>query len=431
MFLAALPLLAPVQVDYRPNVVMIVVDDVGYNDLSFTGRGPIPTPNIDQLASRGTVCTQAYSVCSVCAPSRAGMLTGKYPQRFGFEFNEGTSTPSVFGLPAGELTLADRLKMQGYSTAAFGKWHLGTVDGKLPNDRGFDTFYGFLAGHNNYLPRAKGSDYPYFENRTEVKISKYFPSEMTDRALSFIGEHANDKFFMYLAYNNNHQPMEAPQAFLDRFPELSGNRKVIAAMTSAVDDEIGRLVKDLSQRKLLNNTMFVFVDDNGGDTLLSSDNTPFRGRKGFVLEGGIRVPFFVSWPARVRAGVFDQPVAAIDVVPTVLQAVGVRTRWEDKLDGVGLMPYLKKTDFLTTPPHDGLYWRQGPMKGVRSGNYKYIWGEWQNPRVPFEGLYDVVNDPGETQDLLLTRPDLKSALLSKWKIWNGKNVEPLWGPGGG
>ncbi|HSI73377.1 MAG TPA: sulfatase-like hydrolase/transferase [Fimbriimonas sp.] len=431
MTLAALSLaLATVQADTRPNVIVIVVDDVGYNDLSFTGNGDIPTPKVDRLASNGVVLTQGYVVSTVCAPSRAGLMTGKYPTRFGFEFNEGTSTSNIFGLPGGEQTLASRLKTQGYATGMFGKWHLGTVDGKVPNDRGFDYFYGFLAGHNNYLPRQEGSIYPFFENRTPIEIDKYFPTDMTDKALSYIGEHANDKFFMYLSYNNNHQPLEAPQKYLDRFPNMTGNRRIVAAMTSAVDDQIGRIARELRDRKLLNNTMIVFIDDNGGDSRLGSDNTPFRGRKGFVLEGGIRVPFFLSWPARIRSGRYDKPVASIDIVPTVLQATGSPAKWFDRIDGVNLIPYLKKANPLTSAPHEAIYWRQGRMNGVRYGNFKYIWGEWDKPKVPFEELYDVENDPSETTNLLRQLPNVKTFLLAKWNAWNAKNREPLWQPGG-
>src|SRR5262245_58392407 len=333
---------------HRPNVVLIVSDDLGYADIGVHGSRDIPTPNIDRIAREGVRFTDAYVSGPYCSPSRAGLMTGRYPQRFGYEFNPDGSPE--YGLPLTETTLAERLKAAGYRTVLLGKWHLGFADRLRPLRRGFEQFYGFLGAEHSYVSVADtdvGTNLPdpLLDGTTPASPVTYLTDTLGDRAVAYIEQHASEPFFMYLAFNAPHVPIEAPERYLARFPGIADpRRRTYAAMVSAMDDAIGRTLEALRDQELEEETLVIFLNDNGGPTMPTttvngSSNAPLRGSKRQTWEGGIRVAFAMSWKGHLDAGRVDhRPVIQLDVLPTVLAAAGVATSGSE-LDGVGPLPY--------------------------------------------------------------------------------------------
>jgi len=283
----------------RPNVVVILADDLGYRDLGVQGCPDIPTPNIDSIARNGVRFTDGYVSCPICAPTRAGLATGRYQQRFGFETNPGPSAyadPS-FGLPRSETTLAERMKSFGYATGMVGKWHLGYRQELQPTRRGFDEFFGFLEGANNYLPGRRGARNPILRGTEPVEEKEYLTDAFAREAAAFIDKRARDPFFLYLAFNAVHSPMEAIEGYLRRFSSIKDEkRRTYAAMSAALDDGVGRVLSALRRHRLEEDTLLFFWSDNGGPTpQTTSSNLPLRGYKAQVYEGGIRIPAMVQW----------------------------------------------------------------------------------------------------------------------------------------
>ncbi|MCX5758725.1 MAG: sulfatase-like hydrolase/transferase, partial [Candidatus Hydrogenedentes bacterium] len=343
----------------RPNIVVILADDLGYADLGCQGCSDIPTPNIDSLAREGVRFTNGYVSCPVCSPTRAGLMTGRYQQRFGHEFNPGppTAAQDTFGLPLDQPTIAERLKAAGYATGLFGKWHLGFKPEMQPQKRGFDEFYGFLGGAHNYLRVGEKAN-PIMRGTEPVADIDYTTDAFAREAVSFIDRHRTVPFFLYVPFNAVHAPLEAPEKYLSRFPNIEDKkRRTFAAMLSALDDNVGLILAKLRECQLEENTLVFFISDNGGPTVqTSSRNHPLQGFKGQVYEGGIRVPFLAQWKGRIPSGkVDDRPVIAIDVHPTALAVAGVIPPADAKLEGVNLLPYL--TGQESAAPHDALFWR--------------------------------------------------------------------------
>ncbi len=430
-----------------PNIVVIVADDMGYGDIGVHGSPDIPTPNIDSLAAGGTRFSNAYVSGPYCSPTRAGLMTGRYPQRFGHEFNVGVGPLSRDdGLPLSERTMADRLKAAGYRTALFGKWHLGSADRFHPMSRGFDEFYGFLGGAHSYLqPMADGPN-PLLDGRTPVKETPYLTDVFADRAADFIRRNATRPFFLYLAFNAVHTPMHATDKYLARFTHIADpQRRTYAAMLSAMDDGIGRTIAALRSANLEENTLIIFFNDNGGPTMLGttingSRNTPLRGSKRQTWEGGIRVPFFIRWKGHLPEGKVDaRPIIQLDVLPTVMVAAGVTPQTDWKLDGVNLLPFLTGTD--SRSPHDALYWRLGDNMAIRMGDYKLV----KTHDGPLGGdpavlndltgaeLFNLAEDIGEAHNLAVSQPQKARELAEAWQRWNRQLAQPLWrdGRGGG
>src|SRR5262245_34830056 len=297
-----------------PNIVILVADDMGYADVGFQGAKDIPTPHLDSLARSGVKFTDAYVSGPYCSPTRAGLLTGRYPQRFGHEFNIGLiSEHADVGLPSSEVTLADRLRDAGYRTAIVGKWHLGSAPRFRPQARGFDEFFGFLAGAHTYLGLGQAGTNPIYDNDSIAARVTYLTDDFTDRAVDFINRSRERRFFLYLAYNAVHVPAQTTDKYLVRFPKLQELRRTYAAMLSAMDDGIGRVMAGLRANGLEDNTIVFFFSDNGGPTLVGgvngSSNAPLRGSKRQTWEGGIRVPFVISWKGHVPAGTtYRQPI---------------------------------------------------------------------------------------------------------------------------
>jgi len=415
----------------KPNILIIVGDDMGYADVGFHGCKDIPTPNLDAFAASGVRFTSGYVSGPYCSPTRAGMLTGRYQTRFGHEFNpDGPGN----GLLLTENTLADRLKTAGYATGLVGKWHLGAQPQFHPLKRGFDEFYGFMGGAHSYLQSAG-----MWRGTNPVPDIDYTTDEFGREAVAFIERHKREPWFLYLAFNAVHTPMEATDDRLARFAkEPDEQRRTYNAMMLAMDEAIGNVRKKLAAAGLETNTLVCFISDNGGPVMRGtamngSRNGPLRGSKRTTLEGGVRVPFLMSWPGRLKPGVYSQPAIQLDLHATALAIAGVTPKPEWKLEGVDLMPYLLGEK--TSAPHDALYWRFGEQWAIRAGDFKL--GQYdgnadtqsgkRNQPVSAVKLYNLAKDIGETDDLSAAMPEKVKELRAKWDAWNALNEKARWG----
>lgn len=423
----------------RPNIVIIVADDLGYADIGVQGGKDIPTPAIDSIAHNGIRFTDAYVSGPYCSPTRAGLMTGRYPQRFGHEFNLNPAVHQAYGLPLTETTMAARLKTAGYRTGLFGKWHLGYADRFHPMERGFDEFFGFLAGAHSYLDPGPAAN-PLLDGRKPVTETPYLTDALADRAVDFIKRHQSQPFFLYLAFNAVHLPMHATDKYLRRFEHITDTeRRTYAAMLAAMDDGIGRTLSALRAAKLEENTLVFFFSDNGGPTIVGgingSTNTPLRGSKVQTWEGGIRVPFMVQWPGRLPRGRIEtRPIIQLDILPTVLAATNIAIQRQRQLDGVNLLPLL--TEKVSAPTHDALYWRLGGMMAIRKGDWKLVKMSDEaflaDPAVLADltgvELYNLKEDIGETKNLAAVHPEKVKELTEAWQRWNKELARPLWPP---
>ena len=408
----------------RPNIILIVADDLGYADLGCQGLSTdVRTPNIDAIARAGVRLTNGYVSGTVCSPSRAGFLTGRYQQRFGHEFNPGGKEASNFGLPLEQITLARALKAAGYRTGMVGKWHLGYKHELHPLRRGFEEFFGFLGGGHDYFDPSLGMGV-ILRGDEAAEERSYLTDAFSREAVSFVEkQHAGAKpFFLYLAYNAIHSPMQAPQTYMDRFKDVPDNkRQTMLAMLSALDDGVGRLMEKLREHGLEEETLIFFISDNGGPTGDNgSRNTPLRGFKGSTWEGGIRVPFIVQWKGTLPEGrTFGAPAIALDIFTTSLAAAGVAPPPDRKIDGVNLLPHLAGD--RADAPHDALYWRSGEHWAIRDGDYKL---RRMNMKPPM--LFDLSKDQAEQTDLAASQPAIAKRLQAKYDAWAGEMIAPLW-----
>lgn len=412
----------------KPNVIVIVSDDGGYADFQPYGNKEIPTPNINKLANEGVTFTNAYVTASVCAPSRAGILTGRYQQRFGFEHNTSMKlapgyTREDVGLDVKQRTIADEMKANGYRTIAIGKWHQGTLDKYFPLQRGFDEFYGFKEGHRDFFgyKEKPSNDFALYDNNQIVSEDKitYLTDMFTDKAIEFIDRNKSNPFFIYLAYNAIHTPLQAKQEDLDKFEKVKDkDRRTYDAMMNNMDEGIGKLMKALQQQGLEDNTLIFFINDNGGATNNASDNGKLRGMKGSKWEGGIRVAFLMKWPGKIKPGMrYPHAVSSLDILPTALAASESPIPYK-RLDGVNLLPYLKKS---TGTPHKDLFWRRGVAAAVRSGKWKLIKVE-SDPIL----LFNLENDIEEKNNLASKNPRKVKKLLTKLSNWEKGLDQPHW-----
>jgi arylsulfatase A-like enzyme len=409
----------------RPNILIIVGDDMGYADIGVHGCKDIPTPHIDSLAKNGVRCTSGYVSGPYCSPTRAGLMTGRYQQRFGHEFNPGPNPMGEIGLPLTEVTLADRLKAAGYKTGMVGKWHLGDAEKFHPINRGFQEFYGFLGGARSFFPitgNAPVGGRMYRNLEVLPEDQPYTTDTFAREATAFIDRHAKEEWFLYLTFNAVHTPMHATEKYLARFKDVQPEgRRTYAAMMSAMDDAIGAVLAKLDENKLTENTLVFFVSDNGGPPVNSSNNGVLRGNKAQTWEGGIRVPYLVQWKGRIPAGkTFDSPVIQLDFHPTALAAAGIEAK-DAKFDGVNLLPHLEGK--VTTPPHETLYWRFGDQMAIRHGNLKLVQGRGAEQRM----LFDLAADIGEQKDLSADKPEVVKELTAKYDAWSATLEAPRWG----
>tara|TARA_R110002049_G_scaffold88627_1_gene223483 strand:- start:3465 stop:5000 length:1536 start_codon:yes stop_codon:yes gene_type:complete len=407
----------------KPNIIVIVADDAGYIDFGFMGSEDLETPHIDSLAKDGVVFTDAHVSATVCAPSRAGLITGKYQQRFGFEANgTGFGNSGDIGLSDDVLTMADVFKKNNYKTIAIGKWHLGATPTDHPNKRGFDEFYGFLGGGRSYFPIKKPSnEHMLQQNGKRIVFDGYLTDVLGNRSVSFVQENKEHPFFMYLAYNAVHTPMEAKEDDLEKYK--NHDRQALAAMTWSLDENVGKLRNKLKELGILDNTLIYFISDNGGAHNNSSKTGPLKGWKGNKFEGGHRVPFIVSWPSIIKGNQkFDGLTSSLDIFSSSIAAAGIEKEDNLVLDGVNLLPYLLGEK--QGNPHKELYWRKLDESAARIGDYKLI-----TLKNYGSTLYNLSNDLGEINDLATTDTTTFNHLSKKLSIWESKMIEPLWGEG--
>jgi arylsulfatase A-like enzyme len=480
----------------RPNIIVILADDLGYGDTSVYGSKIIRTPNIDALAASGIRFTAGYVTNPVCAPSRAALMTGRYQQRFGYEFNPN-GRDRTGGMSLNEITLAQIVKSAGYTTGAIGKWHLGQPDGYYPSDRGFDYFFGMAGGGTDYIihpapgdeiigpggedikvPAAGMSALPEGEhwksmlerirdrspitrNHQLVRVDDYLTEALTREAVGFIDRNRTRPFFLYLAQHVPHAPLQAPRKYIDRYQNVQDPyKRVHAAMVSALDDSVGEVIATLKKDGLYQNTVVIFLSDNGcpGYVYGACSNAPLSGFKRWQLEGGIRIPYIVSWPAHLPAGRLDnRQVSSLDILPTAAELAQTKLPSDRVYDGVNLLPYLNGADRAV--PNPKLYWRDGPDFAMRDANLK-LWLAAMAPPGAKKGeepddddeegsrklsksskksipptvgpeqqhlmLFDLDHDISEKSNLAASRPGDVARLNDEINQWNKTLVKPMW-----
>ncbi len=426
--LLSLLLLTPVWAAVaRPNILLIVSDDQGYADAGFQGSKDIPTPHLDQLAAAGIRFTNGYVTHSFCSPSRAGLMAGRYQQRFGHERNPFYDpTDPREGLPLTETLLPARLQSAGYVTGWVGKWHLGVAPAFAPQRRGFAETFGFLAGAHRYQDwepnAARGSTAPIERNGVAVEEKAHLTAAFGREAAAFVRRHRDEPWFLYLAFNAPHTPMEPTPERLARFASIQDpRRQKYAAQVSLMDDAIGETLAALRASGQLERTLVVFFSDNGGPppAVNGADNSPLRGAKGSPYEGGIRVPFLMAWPGRLAAGATDdRPVSAVDVFATALGVAGVAMPVDRTYDSVNLIPFL--TGEKSGAPHERLFWRNNRQLAMREGNWKLV----RQGDQPVE-LYDLARDTGESSNLAQAHPEMVARLSATLAAWNGELIDPV------
>ena len=422
--------------DSPPNIIVIISDDQGYADVGFHGSKEIFTPNIDRIAKNGVVFSQGYVSYAVCSPSRAGLITGRYQNRFGYTRNILLAPKdSLMGLPISEQTLPDVLNNVDYKTKAIGKWHLGAHESLVPEKRGFDEFFGFLIGGHRYFPndltlndlteasrQMDGYITKIYDNGKRVNTKKYLTEELSDNAVKFIEDNSEDPFFLYLSYNAPHTPLQATDTDLERNNHIDvEKRRTYAAMVSSMDDGVGSILDKLEEKNISENTIVIFFSDNGGVEWYNfSDNGPLRGIKGDFFEGGIRVPFTMQWPKKIKPGIiYNKPIIALDVFATVVSAASAEKFIKNNIDGVNLIPYINGE--INGSPHDYLFWKN-PDKDIdviRDNRYKYI-------RVKDdEYIFDLDNDLSEENNIISSSRHIYQELKLKFKEWEKDMIDPV------
>ena len=468
---------APLTAKRPLNVVLLVADDLGMSDVSMYGDTKVRTPGIDRIAKEGVAFTQGYVTAPICSPSRAALLTGRYQQRFGYEglaherYARGALEYFVYknflargdwvlkrpvepseadvqrqGLPRAEVTLAEVLRRHGYATGAFGKWHLGWTEETVPHHRGFQQTYGFYEGYTLYQSDLKSPDVvtlhadrdfsdPFIwskartgtaairRNGVEVDAPGFLMDRLVDEALGFIDANKQQPFFVYLPFLAPHTPYQVKKSDYDALAQVKNEKeRVYRALVKSLDDSVKRVLDGLDERGLAQDTLVVFLSDNGG--VLYTDavtNAPYQAGKLSHFEGGVRVPFALRLPGRVPAGtMFDAPVSSLDVFSTVLAAVGAEAPGDREYDGVDLVPFVRGEAVAT--PHDALYWRNENAQAVRSGDYKLV----RDTSTGQTALFNLLSDPGETTDLTQSLPEVRARLEGKFEAWEATTRPPLW-----
>jgi arylsulfatase A-like enzyme len=432
MFLASCLASSLAAVERLPNIVILYSDDAGYADFGFQPNCVEEmrnlTPHIDTIARDGVRLSNGYMSGAVCSPSRAGLNTGRYQQRYGYDNNLPPKTQD--GLPLNEVFAAKRLKELGYATGLVGKWHLGYPQKFHPNRRGYDWFYGLLQGARSYFPYKKApADQVIQENGKATVEEGYVTDRFGDAACRFIKEHKKEPFYLYVSFTAPHAPNQPRKEDAERIAHISPKqRREHCGLIVALDDNVGKILKCLDEEGLDGNTLVIFTNDNGGATHTGANNTPLHGKKGQVWEGGIRVPWALRWPGKIKAGsVIDDPIISLDLLPTFIELAGAKVDPAWKLDGISLLPRLTgKTEELPTRP---LFWRQGGSKGpraMREGQWKIVHDRKSGspPR-----LFDLSTDIEESEDLAAEKPEILKAMLAKLNSWESELQEPRWGAG--
>ena len=407
----------------KPNVIILLADDLGWADLGYQGSDDIRSPHIDSLAKNGIRFTDGHVSASVCSPSRAGLMTGRYQQRFGHEAN---SPPPSDGMDLEQITMADRLKKLGYRTGLIGKWHLGNQDEFYPTRRGFDYFYGLRSGSRSYFYNAKNDDKPgnvraIEENGKPVKFDGYLTDVFGQKAIDFINAKDDKPFFLFHSFTAPHGPMHATEEDKALFASIENTkRRSYAAMIWAMDRAIGQLVDALKAAGEFENTLIWFLSDNGGATGNASINLPLAGHKGIKFEGGTRVPFFAHWPKTFRnPKTFDPMMISLDVMPTSLAAAGAQEADLENFDGVNLLPFIRGEK--NHEPHRYLYWHKLWFSAMRDGPWKLIYVQDYG-----YALYNLKNDIGESQNLIHAQKRRSEKMIAQLKDWKAELEKPRW-----
>jgi arylsulfatase B len=451
--------LAAERVSDMPNVIILLADDLGYGELGCQGNPEIPTPHIDTIAAAGVRFTSGYVTAPNCSPSRAGLLTGRFATRFGHEFNPtgAKNEDPDKGLPLTQKTLPDALVKAGYVSGLVGKWHLGGTAHYHPFRRGFDEFFGFLHEGHYFVPepwhgtttwlrrstlpgggqgrrtfgkvtytthmRGNEPDYdadnPIVRGSQPVNEDEYLTDAFTREAVDFIGRHRDKPFFLVLAYNAVHSPLQGADKYMAKFEHIEDiQRRIFAAMLANLDDSVGAITNKVRSEGLDKDTMIYFLSDNGGPSReLTSSNLPLRGEKSHMHEGGIRVPFMVQWPGKLPEGTtYDRPVISADIFATTFAAAGVPLPKGPRLDSVNIVPFI--TGEQKGDPHESLYWRQGARRALRKGDMKLV----RQTRDTWE-LYDLSKDISEKNDLATTKPDVLDELVTEWEKLDSQMVD--------
>lgn len=405
----------------KPNFIIILADDLGYGDVGFTGSTQIKTPNIDRLAKKGVTFTQGYVSAPVCGPSRAGLMTGRNQVSFGFDNNPIVDLPQFkkeyVGLPVEEKTIADRLGELGYVNGLIGKWHLGDTEQFHPLKRGFHEVWTYPVGGHDYFksePNGKGYLSPLECNYKKPQAITYITDDKGDECVDFIRRHKGEPFFLYASFNAPHAPLQATEADMKLYAHVENEkRRTYCAMVHRLDVNVGRIIDELEKNKIDENTVIVFLSDNGGPCFNNASlNAPLRGSKGILLEGGIRVPFVISYPAKLKAGtLYHQPVSSLDLTPTFVAMAGGKTKAEDKLEGVNILPYITKQK--KGMPHQSMMWRFTISAGIREGDWKLI-------RLPdrLPVLYNMKKDIAEENNVADKHRDKVESMLKKLGNWD-------------
>jgi len=425
-----------------PNIIIILADDLGYADVGFNGSKDIKTPHIDDIAKNGVIFSEGYVSYPVCGPSRAGLITGRYQDTFGFGKNPlFTPKDPNMGLPLSEQTIADMLKLSNYKTFAAGKWHLGAHESLRPLKRGFDEFFGFLTGGHRYFPhewdledetkvKSQGDAYrtKLLRNEQRIEEKEYLTDALSRESVNFIERNADNPFFIYLAYNAPHGPLQATEKYLNRFQEIENkNRRTYAAMVSAMDDGIGSVISKLKEKGIYGNTIVYFLSDNGGRLRGDSDNGELRGKKGNLFEGGIRVPFVMQWPDQIKGGqTFNKPVSSLDIFATSKAITSPEITSKNQLHGVNLIPFIKGEKKHS--PHSYLFWRNGLRKNenelrteasaVRSEKFKFI------KTKEVDALYNLKKEISEKTNLKDKKKEMYDSLKNEYKKWSKTLMDP-------
>ena len=460
----------------RPNIVLIVADDLGKHDISVYGPSPTPTPNLAELAAAGATFTSGYVTSPVCSPSRAALMTGRYPQRYGFETlvhdryprnrfewwfmhvfaaNDGWQGPDALrvpryedrerqGIPPSEILISELLAKHGYRTAITGKWHLGFGPELRPQKRGFEYQYGFydafslyaapddpdmLGVHDEYFAdryqwwRGRSGGSAILRNGVVIEEDGYLTDKIADEAVRWIHEHKDEPFFAYVPFSAPHAPLQAPREYVERFAHVENpEQRVYFAMIAVLDDAIGRILRALDTAGVADDTIVCFVSDNGAASYMGIvDNAPLKGGKLSNFEGGVNVPFLMRWAGRIpRNTTYSRPVSTLDLFMTIAQAAGVSLPADRSYDGVDLIPYVRGA--VGTDPHDALFWRAHGHRAVRAGRYKLL----SDAATGSRALYDIEADPFERSDLLAERPALADELEQRLRGWESLLMSPRW-----
>jgi arylsulfatase A-like enzyme len=411
--------LAPASAVAAPNLVVFYADDLGWGELGMQGNREIPTPHIDAIARQGVRFTNGYVAATYCSPSRAGLLTGRYPTRFGHEFN---SVANVTGLRLDQRTIADRLKPLGYVSATVGKWHLGAGPEYRPSKRGFEEFYGTLNNTPFFHPTNFVDSRISDDVRPVTDPAFYTTDAYAERSVDWLERNKGKRWFLYLPFNAQHAPLQAPKKYLDRFPGITDEkRKLFAAMLASMDDAVGRVMAKVRELGQEENTLVFFIADNGGPTAsTTSGNGPLRGFKMTTYEGGPRVPFVAQWKGTWPAGkTYELPVLNLDVLPTILVAAGGKIDPAWGIDGVDLTPYV--TGKNANRPHETIYWRYGPQWAVRHGDMKLVVSRGGGTEPE---LYNLAEDIGESKNLAAAQPAKVKELQDLWNKWSAEQAPP-------